>query len=67
MRAHPRTQTVALAKLSIARAVMEIADREGLTFIETVQALSETVDRLAKDALRAERHPRNPDKAADEA
>lgn len=67
MKQHPRTQMVAMAKFSIARAVMEIVDREGLTFVETMQALSETVDRLAKHALREERHPRDPDKGADEA
>lgn len=56
-----------MAKLSIERAALEIAEREGLTFVETMQALSSAIDRAAKHALRAERHPCDPDKGADEA
>lgn len=67
MKQHPRTQMVAMAKLSIERAVLEIAESEGLTFIETVQALTGAIDRVAKYALRAERHPSDPEKGADEA
>lgn len=65
MAQHKRTQKVAMAKLAIERAIIEIADREGLTFVETVQALAECLDRTAKYALRAERHPKDPDKPAD--
>lgn len=67
MDTHPRTQKVRLARLDIERAVLEISEREGLTFVETVQALADTLQLLGKHALRSERHPRNPNKGADEA
>jgi hypothetical protein len=67
MTEHPRTHRVAMAKFDIERAVLEIVDREGLTFIELVQALTATIDRASKYALRRERHPEHPDKPADEA
>lgn len=63
---HPRTQKVRLAQIDITRSVIEIAQREGLTFVETVQAVGATIDALSRDALRTERHPKDPDKGADE-
>jgi hypothetical protein len=43
-------QKVALAQLDIERAVLEIADREGLTFAQVVAAVGHLLTGLAKYA-----------------
>ena len=67
MARHPRTQTVQLARVAIAHQIITMADAEGLTYVETVQAITAALELLSKHALRAERHPNDPDKGADEA
>lgn len=62
---NPRTQMVAMASLDIEGAVYRIAAEAGLTYIETVGALSSALSGLTRDALRQERHPDDPEKPAD--
>ncbi|WFC43215.1 hypothetical protein [Pseudoxanthomonas sp. SE1] len=63
---HPRTQLVRLAQIDIERAVLEVAERNGLTYVETMQGLARAMESFSKHALRSERHPDDPDKGADE-
>jgi hypothetical protein len=60
-----RAKKVAKARLDIELAVLDIIDREQLTFVEATQALADTLHGLAKHAPRNERHPENPDSPAD--
>jgi len=62
---HARTQKVALARIDITKAVIEICAREQLTFVESMQALADTIQSLAKWNLRRERHPKKPAEPAD--
>ena len=64
---HARTQQVQLARIDISRKIIESANAAGLTYVETVQAITDALELLSKHALRAERHPNGPDKGADEA
>jgi hypothetical protein len=64
---HKRTQPVALASSAISLALWEMQDQHGLTDVEMLQALASHQQSMLKYMLRAERHPEDPDKRADEA
>lgn len=65
MALHPRTIKVQRASLELQSQALDVADRNGLTYIETVQALADAIQRISRDALRLERHPNSPDTPAD--
>ena len=67
IRLHPRMQQVRLARGEISEAVMDIAKDRSLTMIETVGILTEVAQEWCRHLLRAERHPDDPEKKADEA
>lgn len=64
MKLHPRTQLVNLAACDIQKAVLDIAMRDSLTFIELTGILTGCIQQASKYALRAERHPDDPDSPA---
>jgi hypothetical protein len=64
---HPRTRIVDQAKREIAEAVSAAIDKHGLTFVEVTKILALEILDWSKYALRAERHPDDPGKKADEA
>lgn len=53
------------AQTEIEIVVYRMAEDRKLTRIELLQALTEAQQGLLKDMLRAERHPNDPDRAAD--
>ena len=65
MEHHPRTMTVQRACLDIRQEVWRIAQTHGLTYIEAVQCLTQTIDMFSREALQRERHPNSPDTPAD--
>lgn len=67
MELHPRTLKVQQARIDMCTAMVTVAAKHDLTFVETVQAIADGMTKISKDALRQERHPNNPDKGADEA
>jgi hypothetical protein len=66
-RIHPRHQTVAKARGEIGLAISRIATTYGLTYGELFSILGGEVQGHAKYAIRAERHPDDPDRGGDEA
>lgn len=66
MKQHPRTRIVNTAAYEIGKAISHVADTMQLTELETIGILLEEAQRCKKYALRAERHPNDPDKKADE-
>lgn len=66
MRLHPRTMLVQQARVELGRMLLDLEERYGLTPAETVSALSEQLSRVARYAIRAERHPDDPDRGGDE-
>lgn len=67
MKLHPRTMKTQLARIDMCKAMVAVATKHDLTFVETVQAIADGIERIARDALQRERHPNNPDKGADQA
>ena len=67
MRIHPRTRIVERAELQLGDAVRAAVREHDLTTVELMQILASTQLRWLKYALRAERHPDDPDKGGDEA
>jgi hypothetical protein len=67
VRIHPRTRIVQRAEIEIGDAVSEAIERHDLTIIEVTQILASAQLHWLKYALRAERHPDDPDKGGDEA
>ena len=66
MRLHPRYMIVKAAELEIQRALGEILQQHDITHTELLRILASLQLTWANYALRAERHPDNPDRKADE-
>lgn len=64
---HKRYFVVRTASLELQSALAVIVDKHKLTFVETLKLLTEAQQDELKYMLRAERHPKNPEKKADEA
>ncbi len=64
MKLHPREQKTKKASLALEEAVLNIVREHDITFIELVQMLAACLQSWSKYALRAERHPEQPDKPA---
>lgn len=67
MRIHWRTQIVLKAKSDMDVAVLKLVNKYGLTAVEVVTLLLQSAESWNVFALRQERHPKEPDKKADEA
>lgn len=67
MTLHPRLFVVQAAEMEMAKAVGDLIERHQLTYVETMQALTNFQQRYLKYMLREERHPNDPDKKGDEA
>jgi hypothetical protein len=67
LRLHPRTMPVQSARAQLAGILIEWQTEHGLTNIEACTVLAEELRSLLKYPLRAERHPDDPDRKADEA
>jgi len=63
---HPRTMPVQKAQVDLNIVILEFAKEKGLTDIELLQCLTEHIQMTLKYMLRAERHPDEPGKKADE-
>jgi hypothetical protein len=66
MRLHHRTQAVAQASADIGMKLIALQQEHGLTDIEMMQAMLTWQERKLKWMLRAERHPDDPDKPAEQ-
>lgn len=66
MRVSARAQAVAVAQSEIAVALNKLQREHGLTSTEMLQAVTSWEATALKYMLRAERHPGDPDKGADE-
>lgn len=64
---HPRTLQVNRAENAISRKLLEMQEELELTDIEMVRAITLYLQSITKYMLRAERHPEDPSKKADEA
>lgn len=67
LRLHPRTIPVNQAGAEFHDWLWRFQEDKELTDIELMQILTDALERRLKYKLRAERHPHNPDKKADEA
>ena len=67
MRLHERTLPVQQASRDIRDALDELQREHDLTDVEMLRVLNEHQDNIARHMLRAERHPNDPGKKADEA
>lgn len=67
MRLHARTQIVNAASLDLEKAVWKVMADHDLTYIEALKILNLAEQAVIRFALRQERHPRSPNKKADEA
>lgn len=67
MRLHPRTLPVQKAAANIRTELGELQDIHDLTNVEMLGILLEIAGHYTKYVLRAERHPDDPDRKADEA
>ena len=66
MNPHHRSQSVAVAQADIAVKLNALQREHGLTTVEMLQAVNTWQGTVLKYMLRAERHPDDPDKGADE-
>ncbi len=66
MKLHPRVHVVRDAAIEHGRAWVDIMARHGLTAVEALHVLARAQTTLYRALLRMERHPGEPDKAADE-
>lgn len=66
LRLHPRTMPVNQAGAEFHDWLWRFQEAKQLTDIELMQILADAQQRRLKYMLRAERHPGNPDKKADE-
>lgn len=66
MRLHERTRIVGNARRELAEAVEDIADKHGLTLVETAYIVHEAQSWWLRYLLRADRHPDDPSKKADQ-
>lgn len=67
MKLHPRYTIVRAASAELNGFVSQLVDKHDLTATELLQLLSEQIGNELKYMLRAERHPDDPDKKANEA
>jgi hypothetical protein len=67
VRLHPRTRHVDGAGAQIRSALWDLQGEFGLTDVEMLRIVLDAASRLSTFLLRAERHPGNPDRRADEA
>ncbi len=65
MKIHPRTLPVQRARCEIELAVLELAEKHGLTAGELMGAIGSLLSSLGKHAVRQERHPDDPDSPGD--
>ena len=66
MKLHPRTMTVTSAEVELTQFLRQWAARHELTWCEMARALTEQIQMCLKYMLRAERHPEDLNKKADE-
>lgn len=66
MRPHHRHQSVTEAQADIAVRLNALQREHGLTDVEMLQAITSWQGTALKHMLRAERHPSDPSKSADE-
>lgn len=64
MKLHKRFAIVQKAHIEFREAVSKIEEKHQLTFVEIVGMLADEIESHAKFALRAERHPDDPDSPA---
>lgn len=64
---HPRSSVVAGARRELDAFVLQVAVKHQLTLAELVGIVGGILSTEAKYAIRAERHPNDPDKGGDEA
>lgn len=67
LRLHPRTRPVLKAEAAIKMAIITLQREWGLTDTEMLRALLEAQQVITTRMLRAERHPDDPERKADEA
>jgi hypothetical protein len=67
MRLHERTMHCQRAEAELGLQLLKFQEAQDLTDLEMLIALQAQCARLTKYMLRAERHPDDPDKKADEA
>ncbi len=67
MKLHPRTRKVIDAEVELRKHLLDWQHRHGLTAIEVSQILTSELQNELRYLLRAERHPNEPNKKADEA
>lgn len=65
MKLHKRTLPVQTAEVELHGMVNDWQQRHGLTDLEALGCIHAVAQRITKYALRAERHPDNPDEPAD--
>ena len=66
LKLHARTMLVQRASAELHTLILEFQERAGLTDIEMAVVLTERQQSVLKYALRAERHPDDPERKADE-
>jgi hypothetical protein len=66
MKLHPRTMMVKRAEVELSQFLRQWAERHELTWCEMARALTEQIQMCLKYMLRAERHPEDLNKKADE-
>jgi hypothetical protein len=66
LRLHPRTMPVQRAEAAVAMAVATLQREWGLTDVEMLRALLAVQQGITRHMLRAERHPDDPERKADE-
>jgi hypothetical protein len=64
VRQHHREPIVSRAGLDLSDFALKLREQHDLTYIEYLGILNQEVARVLKCALRAERHPDDPDKPA---
>lgn len=67
IRLHPRTRTVEKAEADLHTYLSHLIEDRHLTWTEAALILARLQTGVLKYALRAERHPDNPERKADEA
>lgn len=67
MRLHPRTLVVREAETAFGTALLKLVEKHNLTEIEVIRMLLGEAQSWSIYILRRERHPRHPNKKADEA
>jgi hypothetical protein len=66
LRMHPRTRPVGIAEAAIRMRLWEMQEEYDLTDVEMMRVLIGAQQGISKYMLRAERHPGDPERKADE-